>query len=275
MVRFLPPGLLCRWAWHTGLQTPDSQISSPLAQWSWAANPLPPVFELRCSANDRVLEKKISLIPEIRQVVITLPCLLSVPPCWLRWPYIIPPILSETNRAVCLTSSTVRLEINEKSPVVSRGNSLNFSSYIPNIACLQAKGRVLKIYLLMSLSDCRVFGGHCWTTYITKCFSKWACVLWQPNKQNKSASETNLGYEHDEKIRLTAKNNNWMPLPVKVKAKMRERLFVDRYRAKVTVTDVSGNRSDMFNPDVSTGPKWSQEFFPFKVATAESCCLLC
>ena len=45
--------------------------------------------------------------------------------------------------------------------------------------------------------------------------------------------------------------------------------------AKVTVSDVSGNRSDTFNPDVSTGPKCSQEFFPFKVAPAESYCLLC
>lgn len=59
MVRFLPPGLLCRWAWHTGLQSPDSQISSLLAQSSWAVNPLPPVSELRCSANDRGFKKKI------------------------------------------------------------------------------------------------------------------------------------------------------------------------------------------------------------------------
>lgn len=66
-----------------------------------------------------------------------------------------------------------------------------------------------------------------------------------------------------------------MPLLVKVKAKIRETLFVDLYRAKVTVSDVSGNRSDEFNPNVSTGPKCSQEFFPFKVATAESHCMLC
>lgn len=66
-----------------------------------------------------------------------------------------------------------------------------------------------------------------------------------------------------------------MPLPLKVKSKMRERLFVDRYRAKVTVSDVSGNRSDMFNPNVSTVPQCSQEFFPFKVASAESYFVLC
>lgn len=61
-----------------------------------------------------------------------------------------------------------------------------------------------------------------------------------------------------------------MPSPVKVKTKMRETLFVDRHRAKVTASDVPGNRSDTFNPNVSTGPECSQEFFPFQVATAES-----
>lgn len=50
----------------------------------------------------------------------------------------------------------------------------------------------------------------------------------------------------------------------KVKAKMRETLFVDRYRANVTMSDISGNRSDKFNPNVSVGPQCSQEFFPFK-----------
>lgn len=79
MVYFLPPGLLCRWAWHTGLPSPDSQISSHLAQLSWVANPLLPVSELRCSANDRVFRKKHSLILKIRWVAITLPQLLFVP----------------------------------------------------------------------------------------------------------------------------------------------------------------------------------------------------
>lgn len=60
---------------------------------------------------------------------------------------------------------------------------------------------------------------------------------------------------------------------VKVKVKMRS-LFVEEHRAKVTESDVSGSRSDKFNPNVSTGPKCSQEFFPFKAATAESCCML-
>lgn len=39
-------------------------------------------------------------------------------------------------------------------------------------------------------------------------------------------------------------------------------------------SDVSGNRSDKFNPNVSTRPKCSQEFFPFKAAAAESYCIL-
>lgn len=61
------------------------------------------------------LKKRLSLILEIRQVVITLPWLLSVPSCWLYWPYIFPPILRETNHGiVCLTSSPVRLEITEE-----------------------------------------------------------------------------------------------------------------------------------------------------------------
>lgn len=66
-----------------------------------------------------------------------------------------------------------------------------------------------------------------------------------------------------------------MPLPVKVRAKVREALFVDRYRAKVTASDISGNRSDKFNPNVSAGPQCSQEFFPFRVATADSHRVLC
>lgn len=51
-----------------------------------------------------------------------------------------------------------------------------------------------------------------------------------------------------------------MPLLVKVKGKNgngTETLFVEQYKAKVKVTDVSGNRSDKFNPNVSTGPKMS------------------
>lgn len=39
------------------------------------------------------LKKRLSLIQEIRRVVITLPRLLSMPPCWLYWPYIFPPLL--------------------------------------------------------------------------------------------------------------------------------------------------------------------------------------
>ncbi len=64
-----------------------------------------------------------------------------------------------------------------------------------------------------------------------------------------------------------------MSLPLKVKAKMREPLFVDGNRAKVTMSDISGSTSDKFNPNVSAGPQCSQEFFPFKGATAESSCL--
>lgn len=42
---------------------------------------------------------------------------------------------------------------------------------------------------------------------------------------------------------------------------MSDILFVDWYRATVKESDVFGNGSDTFNPNVSTGPECSQEFF--------------
>lgn len=61
-------------------------------------------------------------------------------------------------------------------------------------------------------------------------------------KQNKSVTETNLGYEHNKKIRLTAENQ----LDAKTReGKIRGTLLVDEHRAKVTVSDVSGNRSNV------------------------------
>lgn len=138
MVYFLPPGLLCRWAWHTGLPSPDSQISSPLAQLSWVANPLPPVSELRCSANDRVFRKKNhSLILKIRWVAITLPQLLFVP-LWAGFADIIflhlywkPAALRRAKRQIATNTTST-------SPI-TRCHTPNCSWCITNTACLTAK----------------------------------------------------------------------------------------------------------------------------------------
>lgn len=120
------------------------------------------------------------------------------------------------------------------------------------------RGRFLRIiYICWCLRDCRVFFEVVAepSTSHRKCFCEWACG----NQTNK----TTLGYERDEKILLTAEID-WMPSPMKVRAKMRETLFVDCCRANVTVSDFSANRSDEFNPNVSTRPQRSQEFFPLQ-----------
>lgn len=138
IVRFLPPGLLCRWAWHTGLRSPDSQISSPLAQWSWAANPPPPVSELPCSANDRGFKKKIKFDAADKtnrdyDGVAFFPCPRA------GFADLIQYFTACLERAACLTSGPVRLAINEKSPMVSKCNSLRFGRYILNVARPQGR----------------------------------------------------------------------------------------------------------------------------------------
>lgn len=137
MVYFLPPGLLCRWAWHTGLPSPDSQISSHLAQLSWVANPLLPVSELRCSANDRVFRKKHSLILKIRWVAITLPQLLFVP-LWAGFadiiflhPYWKPAALWRAKRQIATKKTSTS--------TITRCHTPNCSWCITNTACLTAK----------------------------------------------------------------------------------------------------------------------------------------
>lgn len=166
---FLPPGLLHRWAWHTGLLSPDSQISSPLARWSWAANPLPPVSELQCSANDRGLKKKISLMLEIRQVIITLPWLFSVPHYWLFWPYILLRFPKKTLknfwRQVPSEQSQMKITHKMDFHLILSGTSLNYHF------CKQGVKRLpIYVHWLTSPSDCKNTEGHCQTAQMSKCF---------------------------------------------------------------------------------------------------------
>lgn len=180
---FLPPGLPCRWAWHTGLQSPDSQISSPLAQWSWAANPLPPVSELQCSANDRGLKKVIKFDSTDETscdfIAVAAFCDSSHR---LNWPYSFPQILTEARHAFVFTSNSVQVDKKGKASVVSRSNSFNFCWFISAGAYPQAWYRAFYdlAITLMSISGCSFSGGHCWTAH-NKTLR--VCVLWQPNKQ--------------------------------------------------------------------------------------------
>lgn len=85
-----------------------------------------------------VLKKRLSLMPRIRQGVITM--------AWLSFRVLLPDLLTSYSiltacpeKAACLTSGLVRLAINEKSPMVSKCNSLHFGRYILNVARLQGR----------------------------------------------------------------------------------------------------------------------------------------